>query len=89
MIPKARSTGISPAKYLIACKEKASAKVMPSSAKKVKFDVPLEEKKSDSQSQSGNGLNRKILVSVNQHRLAFSYQQPRQLVLIETVRISN
>ena len=59
------------------------------SAKKVKFDVPLEEDKSDSQSQWVNGLDRKILVHANQHRLAFIYKQPRQLVLIETFPISN
>ena len=88
VMPKVRSTEISPAEYLIACKEKASAsciefetinekisktpsktktaktplkklkalvysEVMPPSAKKVKFDVPLEENKSDSQSQWG------------------------------------
>ena len=34
-------------------------------------------------------MDRKILVPANQYRLAFSYQQPRQLVMIETVPISN
>ena len=51
--------------------------------------MPLEEAKADSQSQWGNGMDRKILVPANQHRLAFSYQQPRHLELIATVPIIN